>query len=567
MGMMIDGVCKKCLSCTGRAYAMVDATAEFCLKDILNCKEQYYDNDVDLNDNPMENQQSELSWFKQGKMPWKATFMRTEPLYRNVAGKEGVGRRGMIPYYTPCASDLYSGRYRSTTNQNLKTKLNDMNWNDDCSPYLTRECNQNYYAVLSSEVFEDGFRRLISCEPCQENTLSVGTGGLITECQCRPGFVSQQTLRSKFGLNNVFIQGTAENVATCVNCGHGVYWRHHGSDLVWQEALVCLDDTVEGVRSCIGGEYWKEETGRCAQCPVINPGNITTIPKKNRIGCETCPIGTHNREGTDGFTCEDCVAIDDEKYQDLEGQAECKQKSGRCNTGSFLMVNYDNDRDNECKPCPADCGAGQITIMSPNKTKSKDTCDGNKNSFFGCFDEGAAGVLGVSPDKRLVYTSIDQMETRATMETCNRLLLPNDAEWVSYRTPNAIGAECYFACLHGVNNAVSQTINSLILSHVYSERQDLMNHLVSNPQGMLSTVANINADTMWALDLPIFTYTSSRNWNVQVQNPVLINDGVIGKAFSSNTFLFIDEVMKALIYHRYVCQLKKHRVYLALTDM
>ena len=548
---MIGGVCSKCLSCSGKYYAMVDAVSEFCLKNILLCIEQYYDNNADLGLNPQENEQALGGLFKVGKMPWKRGFMRVEPIYRNVAGKEGVGRRGMIPYYKPCEAGVYSGRYRATTNQLLVNKLNDGNWYDDCSPYLTRECSQNHYAILSSEIFADGFRRLISCEPCQENTLSSGTGGLSTECPCKTGFASQETLRSKFGLNNVFIQGTAENVATCVNCSHGVYWRHHGSNLVWQEALVCLADTVVGVRWCEGREYWDAVTGRCVQCPVINPGNKTAIPEKNRIGYKICPKGTHNREGTDGFTCEECYTVDDGTYQDFEGQAECKLKAERCDAGSSLVPNYHNDRDNDCELCPADCGLGKITIMSANKTKSKDTCDGNKQSFFGCFDEGIVGVLGVSPDKRLVYNSLTQTETMATIETCDRNLLPRDADWVSYRTPNAIGAECYFACLHGVNDAISRALNSLIMSHVYAERQDLVNHLVSNSQGLITTkarVANINVDTMWSLSLSSFSYSSLSNWNVQVQQPVISNvlnsDAVIGKAFSSNTFLFIDEVMR-----------------------
>ena len=572
MGLFRNGSCEACRICQGKQYAIPTAMENFCVTDKTQaqCIEQYYSASFSslLSTSVYDtaaNFQGDMSKVVIESMPWRAGYRRIEPAFRN---SPGLGRRGMIPYYVQCDPSTYPGLgYRSTSNQTIIKGYFDsiMPWGDDCSPIMTRECAPGFFAKIASYTVAGGLVPvLISCESCPPNS-DATSGGLSTSCPCKSGYVTQSTLLSKFGTGNFFVNDdSGGNTAACVDCRNGVYWRHTNGK-VWQEALKCSLLPVKVVEACKDLEYLDGTTGNCMVCPIIQDQQ-QKVPEMDRRDCKLCPVGTmyyrNIFDDQNPYECLPCSALSG-YYQDVPGQPECKRKRTNCDVGQSLTPNYDNFRDHVCENCPTECPAGQITIMSSNKTLHDDTCDGNGASFFGCYD-GSLDWSGLSfnPGTRLEYEYMPGQApgARAHTHACDESLRPPNSDWVTYHKSDVPGAECYFACLHGVNAALSSQLHADTRSYVYSQRQDLIKFLVfdifsqgvaSSSSTALTTTSDlkINVDTMWyggqagtgsadiSWTMPSWWTSSSRE----------------SGGFLSNTFLFVDYVMRNFAGRSDIC--------------
>ena len=568
MGLFRNGSCEPCRICSGKQYAIPTAMEIFCVTDNTQaqCIEQYYNetfthllsaSDYDT----ASNFQGQASKIVNQSMPWRAGYKRAEPAFRN---SPVLQRRGMLPYYLKCDPSTYPGiGYRPTSNQTIIKDHFDtvMSWSDDCSPLWTRECAPGYFAKIASYTVAGGLVPvLISCERCPPNSEAT-SGGLVRSCICKPGFATQTALSTKFSAGQFFVNDdSGGNTAACVDCRNGIYWAHSNGE-VWQEALKCSSLPVLMVEACKDLEYLDQSTENCTVCAKHNQQQ--KVPENDRRDCMLCPVGTKYSRNIffDGspYECLPCSALSG-YYQDVPGQPDCKRKRTNCNVGQSLVPNYDNFRDHVCENCPTECPAGQITIMSSNKVLHNDTCDGNGASFFGCYD-GSLDWSGLSfnPGTRLEYEYVSGQAAgaRAHTHTCDESLRPPNSDWVTYHKSDVPGAECYFACLHGVNAALSAQLHAATRAHVYSQRQDLINFLVSDisPQSAASSNTaiatttqasdlRINVDTMWYAGMRQ-QQTGAATGDVSWTMPSWwTSSSKESGGFLSNTFLFVDDVMR-----------------------
>jgi len=366
---------------------------------------------------------------------------------------------------------------------------------------------------------------------------------------CDDGFASMSSLLNKFAsADNVYVPNLGDNAQACVNCSTSVVWRHSDSGLLFQEALKC--STSKGIEMAPHQfAFFSQEKQDWATCTKDVHG-VQSIPTANKTGCFACEPGKYYGLATREALSYTCLRCPTQTFQDLRGQTACKPKRIFCDKGFMISINYDSyTMDNDCsKPCPTECEEGQITIMALNKSLDNgDTCDGKGNSFFGCYDGNGRG-LGLNASARLVYKNGGNS---VSVQFCDARLLPPNAEWVSYSRPN--GAECYFACQYGLNEAISSEFRRDIQNYVYSQRQDLKDFLISGngfgggSSSSSSSSSSILVDTNWQINIDytpedlVMYGGGGMGWSLPSR---WTNDGsVSGGAFLTNTFLFIDEVM------------------------
>ena len=77
---------------------------------------------------------------------------------------------------------------------------------------------------------------------------------------------------------------------------------------------------------------------------------------------------------------------------------------------------------------------------------------------------------------------------------------PRYAVWVPFESTGAVGAECYFACIHGVNVSARSIYNAALNAHVRRYRRELMPFIVKNKAGAPATSSVVMLDSVWQYD-------------------------------------------------------------------
>ena len=494
--------CRKCKLCSGLEYALFPPLGErqghFCVTDDpqITCAERYSEVKCEFGASAACRPLS-------GKMPWRSGFRRV-PGRQYTPGSIQTADLGFLPYFEACPA-LRTGRKWRTMN------LHDADWSRDCEP---QECAVGFYATLA-----DDKTTVSSCTPCQPG--SSGGGGVVTECLCNTGLASFSVLKRAYPMTYL---PTARAAIDCINCMRDVYFVNGNNNQ--QEAVACRNGSVTRAS---GAQYVFDKNGSIGLCRTSVAGKVS-VSLPNRTGCTTCPPGTFT--GSDG-TCTPC---NEGQYQDEDGQTSCKSKRTRCAPG-YVMMSNSVDKDNRlkdyaCNACPTECPEMQITVRAPNM--STEACDGNGKSFFACYNGwGDGSGPHAPPGYRLQYTG----EGSATMHSCGASP-PRYAAWVGFENAGAAGAECYFACIHGVNVSARGIYNAALNTHVRRSRRELIPYLVKPTTSTSPFPSKVMLDTVWQYEEigselpPDLSWTMPLEWDVKKN----VADA------STNTFLFVDAV-------------------------
>jgi hypothetical protein len=483
--------CRKCKLCQGLEYAAFPTgLSQFCVTDDEasgNCAERY--GDV----KKCEFGGTVPCPVIEGKMQWKSGYRRLPGRQYTpglAAGNVGNADLGFLPYFEACPTLREGWRWRSESS--------DPDWDRDCEH---QECNTAFYLA------SDG-----TCTPCPPG--SSGGGGSATECTCNDGLASYTSLKTKFPLSYL---PTAQRAVTCVDCMRDVYFVEGGN--VQQEAVACGNNSIT---RAVGAQY--VSAGRIRNCIEV------ALP--NRTGCTTCPPGTST---TDERVCEPCK---EGKYQDKAGQRSCKDKRTRCDAGQVMVSNSDDKasrlKDYACEPCPTECPPNQITVRAENMSSDVAACDGNGRSFYACYNGwGDGSGPHAPPGYRLQYKG----EGSATMHTCGKDP-PSYAAWVPFENAGTAGAECYFACIHGVNVSARSAYNAALVAHVRRYRRELIPFLVKPTASNSDAPKNVMLDSVWQYDEIGTDIPPDLSWTMPLQWDVASN---VADA-STNTFLHVGEL-------------------------
>lgn len=484
--------CKKCTLCAGHAYARFPAGLDnFCVTDNTTagaCVEQY--SEERCMPGPTNSCPSVL-----GPMKWRAGSRRVQG-EQYTPGSKGNANLGFLPYYEACSALPQGWRWRATP-------INDAT---DCEQ---RECARGYYATLAHDQ-----ATVSKCTPCQPG--SSGGGGVVTECVCDLGRASFNLMKSKFP---EAYMPTAQTAIDCVDCMRDVYFFNGNAK--YQEAVACRNGSVTRASAA---QYVFPGNGSIGNCP--------SVALQNRTGCTTCPPGTYTTRDSA------CAPCREGEYQATAGQTSCKTKRTRCDAGRMMVSDSaskaDRLKDYACEPCLTECPSNQITVRSPNMSSDVATCDGNGKSFYACYNGWGDGTgPHAPPGYRLRYTG----EGSATMHSCDAP--PSHATWVGFQVENAAGAECYFACIHGVNASARGIYNAALDAHVRRYRRELIPFLVKPTQPAATVTATVMLDSVWryeplSAEMPpdLLSWTTPLRWDVAKN----VADA------SANTFLFIPDI-------------------------
>ena len=546
-GVFSDQTCRPCVACAGRQYARPSASQDRCCvtdQSVARCEEMYNDN-VDIAGYACSSPSGDVfdgrrtckqanEVVARGAMPWRAGFRRTLSEWRYIPGcdQQRVADPGLLPHYVACADAgvplpatnplqgaLYVQTHYSKAYAPRQQQVVVDSWDDDCSLDLTRECAPGYYAVLSA----DDPRLLMQCLPC---AAAGGGGGLNQTCNCPVGTASWSALvrlLPAVAIENDDVRAAALLPAAgggaeldpqaCIPCIEGqLRWKHANSS-AYVEAVACpgsLNQSLSAVRCAGSSEYVSPQApGRCSYCNGrgVDYNNLCPlgftqddeasaalwIPTPNRTACAPCAPGTYVaiRSGTVAKqnAVYQCAPCPDGTFQPAAGQCGCRLRRAACPPGARVAqtssVTKDPTRDYECVACDAGCPEGQITIAAPNA--GNDTCDGLGHSYFACYDddEGDGSGPALAPGFRLQYALLLPPPAVAgghvTLERCG--VLPPYAVYVTHSIATAVGAQCYFACQHGVNASAAAIYQRLLAGYVHASRRDLIPFLPSFGSG------------------------------------------------------------------------------------
>ena len=516
--------CRRCLLCSGKAYA-VFSSAPYCVTDDTAagkpvCIEQYRDEPCDLS----QPRTTSCPTPTIGSMPWRGGFRRVNGRqYTPGIASEG-GDPGMLPYYSACPTAPDGYVPRSST---AGAQLSSMDWSRDCDTTLAYECATGYYATVAPYYSSpEGLAILQSCTPCAHG--SSGGGGLTAACTCAAGTASLGALLQAFPPGvDFFVPDAGDDSRECVSCLHQVWWAYNGNnDDVRQQAILCPAGGATPT-FCTGLNY----VG--STCQACTGGSI---PNATRTGCMLCPPGKHTAMTANGYY--ECAQCPDGQYQDRAGQSACLPKRASCSPGYVLALTSEGQytADNDCQPCGGTCGDGQIVVLAPNASV---TCDGYGGNFFACYDGTQDGSGPPVPlGYQLSYPVATNPDgsvatgTRAVLQRCADLP-PSNADWVQY-TRGGGGIHCYFACLHGISAANAARYNDALKQHVYHNRTDLLPFLVVEAAAAAAGSAQrASMPSVWLYDDNSGSQPSPDSWAYPTQWTL------VSVAAATNTFLYV----------------------------
>lgn len=263
-------------------------------------------------------------------------------------------------------------------------------------------------------------------------------------------------------------------------------------------------------------------------------------------------------------------------FQPYGGQCACRTRRTACPPGSYVVQDVaravDATADYECRPCETSCGDHRITIRAPNDINN--TCNGLGGQFFACYDSiGDGSGPTLLPGQRLEYpfstdTAVPQ-GTLAVVGNCDYGFLPADSVFVTHSVP-AAGAECYFACKHGVNPGAAQAFQRGLADYVYEYRRELIPFLPSMSTASLALsassqsadatprgVEHIQMPSVWGYDDvvaagpdnndyngPNDVFATSTNTGAWIQSNAWHVDTSNVADLWQNTFLFIEDFLQ-----------------------
>ena len=158
----------------------------------------------------------------------------------------------VLPYYRECDNSTVMQIPNSIENTNLTADaLSLLNghtwaWEDDCQPFLIRQCAANNWATTQHSAAKPGLPYLVACTPCPAD--SQAPAGFAAACTCNAGFASASELWGALALTRRCDDGSipslvlvdiihslegAEDTGYCHSCLNvGIQCPSDGADYV-----------------------------------------------------------------------------------------------------------------------------------------------------------------------------------------------------------------------------------------------------------------------------------------------------------------------------------------------
>lgn len=574
-GLNKDGVCKRCDNalCTHPNYVRGDSAINYCYMSSnltgatspLNqiCAPLYFDINIYYT-NPVYQQEIfqkdiDQNQIKRGPMPWKPGFQRTKPTYPKAklgpsSGNDDViGKPGQLPFYRQCYNDPLDSKFQWTTNATKKEYLDQGStpWDYDCQFVFAQDC-------VNSRPIYDGTGLLSKCVQCEDDSVFSNQ-----TCVCPDGKMSIVNLTNE---KNYPMQLRPNTY--CLPCNgidpQDIRWRKTPG--IWvTEAFRCTN--ASGIEFA-NNPYQYLKDNQWQNCPNVTSGQ--QIPNENRTLCILCPNGKYIANEYDDstglntmgsmrrLTCKPCPP---NYYQSKAGQHQCEPKRTKCEKNMQLNLTNTNSKteDLTCDPCKSSCDSGEIQVYQNNVN---DTCNGDGVSYFGCYSW--TNTVSFPMNMRTRYTKVPTTrQTSVRVEECDSSLLPNDSYFVSSLQTNTNGRngkQCYFACLHGVNQVKQEMAHRLEKQYANAFDINLLKFLSEQTEKQLDeNVGNYPGTPQKRITIPssLRTMDETMRFDAQQQQdylswmkPEVAQDmGVREKcnfcntAYKQNTFLFIDKLL------------------------
>ena len=166
--------------------------------------------------------------------------------------KQGAYVPDVLPYYRECDNSTVMQIPNSIETTNLTVDaLSLLNghtwaWEDDCQPFLIRQCAANNWATTQHSAAKPGLPYLVACTPCPAD--SQAPAGFAAACTCNAGFASASELWGALALTRRCDDGSipslvlvdiihslegAEDTGYCHSCLNvGIQCPEDGADYV-----------------------------------------------------------------------------------------------------------------------------------------------------------------------------------------------------------------------------------------------------------------------------------------------------------------------------------------------
>ena len=485
--------CQQCLRCTEDGTYAVD-NCVFVIAD--GCKAQYKN-------------------ITGGMVP--GSVQPFVPGYqRNSLDQGSPGKAGQPARYESCPANFLSnlgtwGMRLRTTDASVKQqvwtynggKVVDRTMPDmayrDCDPNYSAECLPNHTAIWSDD-------KLDACTSCSPNQVS--EGGLQSTCLCMAGYANQSSLKSTYANHYPDTPlAFVDNQAACVHCLYGMKGN-----------VVMLCNLGVKPNICDQGEQPVGES--CVPC-APGTGSVAGGP------CEACPMGTY---GPGNSGCIPCAAG---TYSSVEGASQCNTTKTMCQIGYYLSpapAQEQLKKDARCIVC-APCPLNTVKVAQKGHNG---TCMGGQGeeNYYACYDADTVEKMGEDWRLSYEYNSDLTVLQRFHTEQCKKEWLPDYSQYAPLGTPSVPGAQCYFACLYGVNDTAAKVYRQRVRELATADLlpfvdvvQDLSNAYASK-QAWVKKVWHEYQNYWGGWEYTVFAGNGSTDSRLRTGNTFLLTDAL-----------------------------------------
>ena len=280
----------------------------------------------------------------------------------------------------------------------------------------------------------------LNCTLCLSNQYHLDEGACVLATNCEPG--------KYFDTRSFQCRACHETCAECIGR------ETTDCNACYPGRVLTNGECVPDESTCVGGEYYSEETSSCATC---SPGCSECTDAISCIKCATDHFLHRQRIGTSEEYKELCVVNCPRGYY---GDAHltcsaCQPFCGTCNSSDYCLTCSQSDSAPLQGACPQPCGTGQYYDTSTGKCRTcHEGCTSCISSTFctSCTNELLLNIttgecLSTCPAHTVTNEETRRCEATACHASCATCSGPEPDQCLSCTPPRLLNLqECIDAC-------------------------------------------------------------------------------------------------------------------------